>query len=302
MGQWGTLVDSMRETPLEVVLERFGAQRDKKDKHNWRTSTGRITVTGSKFFNHDTGKGGGGAIDLVKHLGNLDFQSAMEFLTGRSGTVVSPKNRVSTDPVSQPKTFPPSPVPENWTVVREYLTQIRHIGKNLVDRLHEEGKIYADKYKNAVFLGDSGKGAELRGTGSKSFHGYRGEKEPFRIPGSGNRIMFVESAIDALSLRELGCAGTIVSFGGCAKGLAEQYGLQAVEKGLVVVAAFDNDKAGDAMAEALLTSVPSAERLVPETKDWNEDLLVRTKRSDMEVQGDILFRRSDLDIPTGNDR
>ncbi len=73
MRQWDTLVDSMRETPLEVVLESFGAQRDKKDKHNWRTSAGRITVTDFKFYNHDTGKGGWGAIDLVKHLGNLDF-------------------------------------------------------------------------------------------------------------------------------------------------------------------------------------------------------------------------------------
>ena len=256
---------------------RFGAERDKKDKHNWRTSAGRITVTGSKFFNHDTGKGGGGAIDLTMHLGNLDFRAAMGYLTGESGTVISAKGRIPTDSGSKPKTLPPSSVSENWTVVREYLTRTRHIGESLVDRLYEEEKIYADKYKNAVFLCETGKGSELRGTGPISFHGYRGEKEPFRIPGTGYRIAFVESAIDAMSLRELGFTGTILSFSGCAKGLVEKYGLQAVEKGLVVVAAFDNDKAGDAMFDNLKNVISSVERLLPEGKDWNEDLGVQTK-------------------------
>ena len=273
MGFMGVLADSVRSISLEIVLERLGAERDKKDKHNWRTSEGRITLTGSKFYNHDRGTGGGGAIDLVMHLVNLDFKSAVQYLSGGAGSVLSAKAVVSGGSPSPSKTLPPSPVPENWDVVCRYLTQTRNISEKMVDNLHEKGKIYADKYKNAVFLSEMGKGAELRGTGHLGFHGYRGEKEPFQIPGSGDRIAFVESAIDALSLRELGFVGKILSFGGCAKGLVEKYGLQAVEKGLVVVAAFDNDRAGQSIYENLLKAVSSAERLLPEGKDWNEDLV-----------------------------
>lgn len=58
------------------------------------------------------------------------------------------------------------------------------------------------------------KGAELRGTGTVSFHGYRGEKGPFRLSRTEAEIAFVESAIDAMSLRNLAFAGDILSFGG----------------------------------------------------------------------------------------
>jgi len=266
------LANSVREIPLEIVLELMGSVQDKKDKHNWRTSEGRITVKGSKFFNHDAMVGGGGSIDLVMHLCNLDFKSAVLFLSGNSGNAITPMTSFSSDSCSLSKTLPPNSVSEHWSSVRRYLTQTRQIGEELVDRLHQEGKIYADKFRNAVFLCDSGKGAELRGTGAVSFHGYRGEKSPFRIPENGDRIAFVESAIDAMSLKEFGFNGTILSFSGCAKGLVEKYGLEAIEKGLVVLAAFDNDQAGHAMFDNLKTAVPSVERLLPEGKDWNDDL------------------------------
>ena len=47
-----------RDMPLEGVLERLGCERDPKDRKNWRTPAGRVTVDGSKFFAHDVGKGG----------------------------------------------------------------------------------------------------------------------------------------------------------------------------------------------------------------------------------------------------
>ena len=44
-------LNSLRNTPLDPLLERLGAEIDPKDKHNWRTPVGRMTVTGPKFFN-----------------------------------------------------------------------------------------------------------------------------------------------------------------------------------------------------------------------------------------------------------
>ena len=70
----------IRDLPLEAVLQRLGAARDPKDPaHNWRLGASRITVTDSRFFDHneagalhrmrDGRAGGGGAIDLVGSYG-----------------------------------------------------------------------------------------------------------------------------------------------------------------------------------------------------------------------------------------
>lgn len=263
---------ALRSIPLVEVLNRLGAVPDPKDKHNWKTSAGRITVTGPKFYNHDKGVGGGGAIDLVMHLRQVDFQEAVRFLggipenSGRSPIVPPADTR-------RGKSFVPFPVKENWIFVRNYLTRVRMISESLIEELHQGRTLYADKFKNAVFLSETGKGGELRGTGPVSFHGYRGEKAPFRLYGVGMEIAFVESAIDAMSLRGLGFTGDILSFGGCAKGLIQSYGQEAREKGLKIWGAFDNDRAGESFFEALKKAVPQAGRILPKGKDWNEELL-----------------------------
>jgi len=75
-----------RELPLESVLERLGCARDPKDKHNWRTPIGRITVNGAKFYAHDQDKGGGGAIDLVMAIEETDYKGAVNWLAREFGT------------------------------------------------------------------------------------------------------------------------------------------------------------------------------------------------------------------------
>ena len=265
-------LNALRAIPLEEVLLSLGAQPDPKDKHNWRTPVGRITVTGTKFYNHDEGIGGGGAIDLVMHLQGVDFQRAVWFLGGISDL---PRQVPLANPPVTPgaRSLVPFPVQENWIPVRDYLTRVRKISGALVDSLHQNGTIYADKFKNAVFLSETRKGAELRGTGSMNFHGYRGEKTPFRLSGVGTEIAFVESAIDAMSLRDLEFPGDILSFGGCAKELIQHYGRDAREKGLKIWGAFDNDRAGESFFKVLKVAVPEARRILPRGKDWNEELL-----------------------------
>lgn len=271
-------LNALRNIPLEEILLSLGAQPDPKDKHNWKTPMGRITVTGQKFYNHDAEVGGGGAIDLVMHLRGVDFPRAVRFFGGIPE--IPRRVQIVTPAVAQrTKSLVPFPVQENWVFVRDYLTRVRRISGGLIDSLQQDGVLYADKFKNAVFVSETGKGAELRGTGSGSFHGYRGEKAAFRLEGAGTEIAFVESAIDALSLREHFFLGTILSFGGCAKGLIQSYGRAAREKGLRVFAAFDNDSAGELFVAALKESVPASERLLPTEKDWNEDLLKNARSS-----------------------
>jgi Plasmid recombination enzyme/Toprim-like len=269
----------VRGLPLESVLERLECQRDTADRHNWRTPIGRVTVDGSKFFAHDIDKGGGGAIDLVMAVEGTDYKGAVNRLSKDFGTgAVLAEHAAKLKPVIEDiAKAPPEPfkapvaVPEHWPKVREYLTEIRRLSVDLVDRFHKVGKVYADKFKNCVFVLGSGEGVALRGTGDKPFHGVRGEKVPFVIEGRGDdqRVAFVESAIDALSLHEIGFTGRIVAMSGSSSALAKAEAESCREQGLEVVAAFDGDKAGEAMARNL---GQPCKRLRPEGKDWNEDL------------------------------
>ena len=270
-----------RELPLNAVLERLGATPDPSDKKNWKTPTGRLTVDGAKFFNHDTAKGGGGAIDLVIQQAGTDYKGAVNWLAREFGsgqvladTVATLKPAIEAIAKEKPSidfTKQHAPEPSNWDKVRGYLVETRRLGGRIVDSLHEQGYIYADKFKNAVFVLGKGAGLALRGTGEKPFHGVRGEKVPFILGASdkaSQKVAFVESPIDALSLRDLGFGGRIVATVGNAAELAKAKADIYRKEGLTVVAAFDNDRAGDAMARSL----GQCERMRSEGKDWNQDL------------------------------
>jgi len=267
-----------RELPLESVLERLGCVRNAKDRNNWRTPVGRLSVDGAKFYAHEQAKGGGGAIDLVMMLEQTDYKGAVGILTNDFGkdTAISEvvSNLKKQSVVENVPYVVPEKCPENWQVVCQYLTKVRCISENLIDKLHEMGRLYADKHRNAVFVLGKGEGVELRGTGDKPFHGVRGTKFPFYLQERGEKkVAFVESSIDALSLHDLGFKGRIVSTAGNSTEYARKLAEMHKEQGFTVVAAFDNDKAGEKMA----TNLQACERLRSKGKDWNDDL--RTHRS-----------------------
>ncbi len=73
-------VDMVRRIGLEDVLKCMGCLRNPFDKTKWHTPQGPLSIRGEKFFNWTTGVGGGGAIDLVIHLMDYDFKSAVSWL------------------------------------------------------------------------------------------------------------------------------------------------------------------------------------------------------------------------------
>ena len=142
--------------------------------------------------------------------------------------------------------------------------------------MHELGKLYADRYANAVFVLGKGGGRRAARDWRKSRSTAFGEKKPFILADRGEpKVAFVESAIDAMSLSELGFKGRIVSMAGSSAAQAKERAETYRKQGLTVVAAFDNDRAGEQMAAQL--GYPR-ERIYPEHgKDWNDDL--RFKRA-----------------------
>ncbi|MGV0953259.1 MAG: toprim domain-containing protein [Fluviibacter sp.] len=281
MGYYGKRIggamslDSIRSIPVIDVLLASGCKRDPADKNNWTTPVGRLTVTGQKFYCHDSGKGGGGAIDLVMLLTKTEFKGAVSWLSaelGKRPVVEDSRARLKAELETKKLSAIPVRVDRYWPRIRHYLTNTRCLSEQLVDQLYVEGRIYSDRYANAVFLLGGGQGAELRGTGLQKFHGVRGEKLPFILPTAGlQAVAIVESAIDCLSLRTLGFRGEVVSLAGNSVAMSKDLAGEYRDRGYLAFAAFDSDKAGDQMAETLGEAV---ERLRPPmgSKDWNQAL------------------------------
>jgi hypothetical protein len=81
------VADQVRAMPLQQVIDQLGLRPDKTDKTQYRDDEGlfRITISqdGRKFYDHTAGKGGGGAIDMAKHVLGVDYKGAVSWLPGR---------------------------------------------------------------------------------------------------------------------------------------------------------------------------------------------------------------------------
>lgn len=198
--------DLLRGINLGQVLDGTGALKDKFDKAKWHTSKGSISICGPKFMNWSKGIGGGGAIDLVMHLKNFDFKTAVLWLD----TVFSdhhiqiPSNKMKPNPILKLPKKDSTKLPQ----VINYLVKIRSIPLSLVRDLIHSAKLYADTKANAVFLllGKEKRivGAELRGTNYIIWRGMaKGSRKDlgFFWVSSHNpdKMVLLESALDAIS-------------------------------------------------------------------------------------------------------
>ena len=268
-------LDGLRNIPIPEVMERLGFERDSKDKNNWRTSTGRVTVTGQKFFCHTSGKSGGGAFDLVMAQQNMSFRDARDWLRQQFGGGEPPPVKPAPVAATEKKSGVEDhgPFQQSWPTVKTYLTKLRHLDSALIDHLHQSGRIWSDRQNNAVFRLHNG-GLALRGTGAAQFHGIRGEKGYFILRrGHDNRAYFCESPIDALSMLQLGYKGRIIAtLGDPSPDALKAFAESLTAAGFSLFSSFDNDAKGEALSKLL----PAAKRHKPMRKDWNQDLISRT--------------------------
>jgi len=230
------LAAQVRGLDLRGVIERLGGEQDRSDTHKWRLDGEHISVNGEKFYNHDRREGGGGAIDLVKHIiPGADFKQAVAYLSdevSRELALSAAAHYGARQAQQQAEEVierlergergahvpfvAPTPDADRWPQVRNYLVEQRGIPRGMVDTLHERGDIYADARANAVFVRrDEGReivGASLRGTapgsefqglvrGTRRDEGYFSFALTFGKPEPYDTPQYhlVESPIDALS-------------------------------------------------------------------------------------------------------
>jgi hypothetical protein len=284
--------DSVRSIPLEIVLTHWGAARDRRDRTQWRTELGPLSVTGTKFFNWHLNEGGGGAIDLVMHLGDMDYRTAVQWLqqhlgsapaaahstaistsrsSTRSGTAAKPRGQLRLPVANLAK----------LEQVRRYLTEQRCLAADVLEPLIQAGKLYADQRGNAVFLMVAGKanrsiGAELRGTGKRVWRGLApGTRKDagyfwIGVPGS-QKIVLCESAIDAISCFQLDSARICISTAGVRPDALWLHPLMS--RGYDIYCGFDDDEPGNAVSCQMITRHSWIKRLRPPAHDWNDALV-----------------------------
>ena len=280
--------DAVREIPLEIILQSWGAVRDRRDKAKWHLGEDSFSVTGLKFTHWQRRAGGGGAIDLVIHVRGMDVRSAVAWLEQRFGT-----SHVSADSAvvnsRSPSGLSPKPYrlrlpdaqSDKLEQVRRYLIQRRCLVASLLEPLIEAGKLYADRRANAVFLMVAGKanrpvGAELRGTGPRVWRGLapgsRKDRGYFWIGKQGSsKIVLCEAAIDAISCFQLLGDCICISTAGVRPNPPWLRPLLA--RGYAVHCGFDNDEPGEITARQMIDQHPRIQRLRPPAHDWNEAIV-----------------------------
>jgi len=140
-----------RGIPLETVLHAMGAAQDRHDKAKWRTARGVISVNGARFMDWGCARGGGGAIDLVMHVGGIGFKDAVAWLWERfpgSGALVE----LPQPPPRRVEFRLPRLCPALHARVVSYLEHERALPRTLIDELAAAGAVYADARGNAVFV------------------------------------------------------------------------------------------------------------------------------------------------------
>ena len=271
---------ALREVPLQRVLILRGALPDRRDRSKWHTEQGPLSVSGPKFMNWQQGRGGGGAIDLVMHLADVDFLAAVAWLQEHLATdCLAPGRKQPSVPSDRPLRLP---VPDQRMLarVREYLTERRHLQPSLLEPLFESGRLYADSRANAVFLLVAGKanrpvGAELRGTGLRPWRGMapgsRKDLGYFWIGHKGCRqIVLCESAIDSISCFQM--QPHLICISTCGLTTHPRWLNGLIGRGYRIYCGFDADGPGEAAANRLIGHHPTIKRLRPPAHDWNDAL------------------------------
>jgi hypothetical protein len=286
--QFRQRADAVRQIPLETVLAFRGAVRDRHDRAKWHTERGPLSVTGSQFTAWHTNHGGGGAIDLVMHLAQVDVGPAVAWLEQHLAAGSLPVAHSTPSASGGPRPVPqgrrplrlPMPDERKLARVRRYLTQRRGLADALLEELIQSGKLYADRRGNAVFLLVAGKGqrpvgAELRGTGPRVWRGMASGTRKnlgfFWLGAPASRtLVLCEAAIDAISYYQMNPDCLCLSTSGVRANPAWLPAL--LTRGYEIHCGFDADAPGDAAADRMITLHPPVQRLRPSAHDWNDVL------------------------------
>lgn len=303
------LASSVRELPMTDVLTHLALKPDPDNPKQWVDDERRfrITIDGRRFYDHNGMTGGGGAIDLAKHVMEVDYGGAVAWLGATVGVpgaarsvaahAVEASRAVVAEAQAERAPFTLPSVPTDRAVAHGYLVGQRGLDADQVDQLIDAGAVVTDARKNTgfVLVDEEGtpRGIELYGSDpARPFAGFApgsSRDATFRVAHDRGRtgrppprVVLTRSAVDALAYMRLHAGPEpvlVASMSGSRTTLPASL-KKAVQRAAEVVVAYANDAQGDRAATALLSSLKAwykgvRKRLRPLARTWADDLLRR---------------------------
>ena len=268
-------------------LERVGREH----KLIYYDSSGRhdsITLRGSTWFDHKN-QIGGGAIKFMQEFYDMDFQTAVQELLGRTVTPLShsPPKAIAKE---EKKEFKLPEANANMHRVYAYLIKQRFIAPDIISYFAKQHTLYEDKeHHNAVFVGVDENGVP-RQASKRSTNSYGNS---FRITcqgsdtrysfahfGESKRLYVFEAPIDMMSFLTLYPKDWQKHSCIAMNGVYENAVLTALKNHSnlsEVILCVDNDEGGIEAVDRLRdilneNGYSNVKRLASPYKDWNEVL------------------------------
>ena len=289
MSSYIHFTEEQKQRAAAVDLEEFLRCRGEKLLSSGRekrlASDHSVTVRGNEWYDHAEERGGH-AVSFVQRFYGLSYPDAVTLLLGGELGTAYPSARERTEEPVKPFALPPAN--KDMRRVFAYLIKHRSIARDVVAHFAKAGLLYEDdEYHNAVFVGTDTDGvphhAHKRSANSygKAFRLNVEGSDPrysFHYFGTDRSLYVFEAPIDMLSFITLypenwqrhsyvACCGTSIQ--------PVLQMLEQVPQLDTILLCLDNDEAGHQASRRMREQLKmrySVERLIPENKDWNDDL------------------------------
>ncbi len=285
-------IERARHTDIVSYLVAQGERVKRCGKEwEWHHNGEKVTVNGWKWYNQYT-LDHGNAVDFVMRYSEIDFTSAVDtLLRGSCLGIVSSAVSYDDPRSSLPEKEFAAPEPyRSMERVRKYLCDDRGISREVVQAFAAGGLIYEDaKYHNAVFLGCDEDGtprhahrrAAYADSGFKCTQTGSDSRYSFHHIGTSDKIYVFEAPIDMLSFITMypdkWQDDSYVAL--CSVAPGALFHMLSENDLHEVILCLDNDDAGFIASQRIEAQIRDmgigckVSSLVPERKDWNEDLI-----------------------------
>ena len=154
----------LRVISLPEVALKLGMQPSEFDVNRWSSSNHSIVIAGPQFRFAGEGDKGQGAIDLVMKVKGYSFSESLVWLEHQLGTGAARAAAIeqvdaAVAEVEATQFIPPVQSEARWPVLRDRLLKQTYLPSGLIDRLYEQGLLYADVQGHAVFIERDAAGA-----------------------------------------------------------------------------------------------------------------------------------------------
>ena len=276
-----------RQTDIVGLLQGLSEQVKKSgSEYEWFYNSQKITIRDNLWF-HQYERVGGDAIDFMRRFYNKSFQEAMEYLLGNSSCIIIQTQQDKKE--KQTKEFIPPAKSNDMSRVFKYLNIKRGIDKEIIYSFAHEQMLYESKdFHNAIFLGFDKNGvarhAHKRGIGTKSI--YKGNvsgsipEYSFHWHGESKYLFLFEAPIDMLSFISMNKKDWKKNSYAASCSVSDKVLFQCLKDNpniQFVYLCFDNDNPGQEANMRIQNRLNElnikSKILVPNHKDWNEDLV-----------------------------